>query len=298
MTSTAATTALGLGAAIVWGAGDFSGGMAARHLRVSWLIAISHGFSLSTLLALALLLQPQLPSAHTLGWGIAAGLAGGVALLAFYRALALGEMGITASISGLLTAAVPVLFTYVTVGPPDARQLAGFGFAVAAIWLISGNSSKNNDAPAHPCTKLMLAVVAGLGFGAFLIAIRQANAGGLLWPLAAARVASCSLALATGFLMDRDGIRANPGSGAIRPWPSAVLGTGLAIALVAGALDTGGNLFFLAATSVGRLDVAAVLSSLYPASTILLAAWILQERPAVRQALGMATALLAVALIS
>ena len=306
MTVAATTSMLGLFAGAIWGISDFCGGIAARHLRVFWLLAISHAFSLTCLLLSAELLHQHRPDAHILAWGLCAGIAGGVALLTFYHALSLGAMGTTASISGLLTAALPVSFTLLTIGTPSPRQLAGFALAACAIWLISSqpetHSSSERDASliAGRCRqkKLVLAVVSGVGFGIFLIALRQANGGGLLWPLAAARVGSLSLALCGGLLFSRNRFTVGPSTSTKPSFAKTPWKIGVALALLTGACDTSGNLFFVAATRTGRLDVAAVLSSLYPATTILLAAWLLKERASMRQSSGMAAALVAVMLIS
>ncbi|HET9088390.1 MAG TPA: EamA family transporter, partial [Acidobacteriaceae bacterium] len=285
------------------GAADFSGGIAARYLRVFWLLAISHAFSLTCLLLFGLTFHEVLPHGNVLVWGLCAGVAGGLALLCFYQALALGDMGATAAISGLLSAALPVLFTLATIGAPTRRQLLGFGLAAAAIWLISTQPEKSKSGIARtPLARrrLSFAIISGIGFGIFFIALRLANSGGLIWPLAASRVASMSVAVCGGLVFSRkhftvsrneasspDAIRARA------PWKE-----GVALAVLAAICDTAGNVLFVAATRTGRLDIAAVLASLYPASTILLAAWLLNERTSARQAAGMAAALVAVALIS
>ena len=307
MTATATTTVLGLTAALIWGAADFSGGIGARYLRVYWLLAISHASSLIALVLLAELLHQPRPGARILSYGLVAGLAGGTALLVFYYALSLGNMGTTAAVTGLLTAALPVLFSLTTIGAPSRRQLAGFVLAAGAIWLISSPSSSSPKAVEGQRKKLVLAIISGVGFGIFLIALRQANSGGLLWPLAASRIGSLTLAITCGLIFSRDRFIVEPEqqavpssqtSASIRKAISQQWKIGIALALIAGAFDTSGNFLFVAATRIGRLDVAAVLSSLYPASTILLAAWLLKERTSRRQALGMAAALVAVALIS
>lgn len=306
---TATTSVLGLTAALIWGAADFSGGLAAKHLRVYWLLVLSHASSLVALLLLAFLMHETRPDAHILGWGLLSGLAGGMALLTFYYALSLGGMGVTAAFTGLLTATLPVVFTLATIGAPSNRQLAGFVLAAGAIWLIGSQPSQTVEASREKRKKLMLAIVAGLGFGTFLIALRQANGGGLLWPLAASRVGSLALALGGGLLFSRGKftVEAKETQVAIpveisdsSRWKNgrAAWKIGVLLTLVSSAFDTSGNFFFVAATRVGRLDVAAMLSSLYPASTILLAAWLLKERTSPRQALGMATALAAVMLIA
>jgi drug/metabolite transporter (DMT)-like permease len=298
MTATATTTVLGLAAAIIWGAADFSGGIGARYLRVYWLLAISHASSLIALVLIASQMHQPLPSERMLAYGLISGLAGGMALLVFYYALTLGSMGTTAAVTGLLTAALPVLFSLATIGAPSRRQIAGFGLAAGAIWLISSPSSSNEEVVEGQRKKLVLAVISGIGFGIFLIALREANSGGILWPLAASRIGSLFLAILGGLILSRDRFTVDPDPQINpvprrRPW---LIGIGLA--LIASAFDTGGNFLFVAATRIGRLDVAAVLSSLYPASTILLAIWLLHERTNRRQAIGMTAALVAVALIS
>jgi drug/metabolite transporter (DMT)-like permease len=307
MTATATTTVLGLSAAIIWGAADFCGGMGARYLRVYWLLAISHGFSLIALVLLADLLHQPLPGARILTYGLISGLAGGTALLVFYYTLSLGSMGTTAAVTGLLTAALPVLFSFATIGAPSRRQLVGFVLAAGAIWLISSPSSSSGQIVEGQRRKLVLAVISGIGFGIFLIALREANSGGLLWPLAASRVGSLALAIAGGLILSRGRfvVEAEPREilplqpeGSIHSMIRRRWMIGIGLALMASAFDTNGNFLFVAATRIGRLDVAAVLSSLYPASTILLAVWLLKERTNRRQALGMTAALVAVALIS
>lgn len=298
MTATATTSVLGLTAAIIWGAADFSGGMGARYLRVYWLLAISHGASLIALALIAHQLHEPVPSESILAYGLLSGLAGGMALLVFYYALSLGNMGTTAAVTGLLTAALPVLFSLATIGAPSHRQIAGFILAAGAIWLISSPSSSNEQVMEGQRKKLALAVISGIGFGIFLIALREANGGGILWPLAASRVGSLSLAIVGGLVLSRDRFTADRDS-QTDPAPRRRLWLiGIGLALIASVFDTSGNFFFVAATRIGRLDVAAVLSSLYPASTILLAIWLLHERTNRRQAVGMTAALVAVALIS
>ncbi|MDR5725839.1 MAG: hypothetical protein RB191_00060, partial [Terriglobia bacterium] len=283
MSATATTTVLGLSAAIIWGAADFSGGIGARYLRVYWLLTISHASSLIALVLLADLLHQPLPDARILTYGLISGLAGGIALLVFYYALSQGSMGTTAAVTGLLTAALPVVFSMTTIGAPSRRQLLGFVLAAGAIWLISSPSGSNEQVVEGQRKKLVLAVISGIGFGIFLIALRQANGGGLLWPLAASRVGSLVLAIAGGLILSRDQFIVEPeppsashlqSSGSMQRTVRRRWMIGIGLALIASAFDTGGNFLFVAATRIGRLDVAAVLSSLYPASTILLAVWL------------------------
>jgi drug/metabolite transporter (DMT)-like permease len=282
-----------LAAAVLWGGGDFSGGMSARHaggtipaaLRV---VLLSHAASLTVLLAIATLRGDPFPHGAPLLWGIAAGVAGGLSLTCFYVALSRGAMGASAAISGLLAAAIPAAVSIALEGSPGVLRLAGFAIAGLAIWLIAAGPNPEST-PADTGT-FALAITAGIGFGIYFVALKYAGAAGLVWPMATARMGSlsaCSLILLAVSLR-----KSSPGIALNLP-RAAVLW-----ALSTAVLDTSGNLLFIAATRAGRLDIAAVLASLYPASTILLAAWTLHERPTRRQGLGMAVAVAAVALIT
>ncbi len=141
---------------------------------------------------------------------------------------------------------------------------------------------------------MLLAVIGGVGFGFFFITLRMDNPLGVLVPIAVPRAASlvgCVLLL--GLMRLKNKQQRTQRARRLAQWPRW-LGWAVGVAV----LDTGGNMLFLAATRLGRLDVAAVLSSLYPAGTILLAAWLLHERPTRRQFAGMAVALAAVVMIT
>lgn len=298
---------LGLLAALFWGGGDFSGGMSAKNaggtlpatLRV---ILLSHFVSFSILATIAMLRGDSFPHGAPLVWGLVTGVAGGLSVAAFYIALARGAMGIAAAVSGLLAAAIPALVTMWSEGSPGTLHLIGFLVVGVAVWLIAAApSGVLEDGAAPSASTMLLAILAGAGFGIYFIALKQAGAAGVAWPMATARIGSltmCSLLL--GFLALRQEDTAATKQLADLPEASKPGLTRVAVlwALSTAVLDTSGNLFFLSATRVGRLDVAAVLASLYPASTILLAAWILKERFSRRQGFGMAIAAVAVVLIT
>jgi drug/metabolite transporter (DMT)-like permease len=138
---------------------------------------------------------------------------------------------------------------------------------------------------------MTLATLAGVGFGFYFVALKMAGPAGIIWPMATSRIGSITVCL---LMLLGVGLRSAKGSVERVRLGRLAVGWTLGTAL----LDTSGNLLYVAATRAGRLDVAAVLASLYPAGTILLAALALGERPTRRQALGMATATLAVALIA
>ncbi len=237
---------------------------------------VSRATGLAATLTLAWLTHEHFPRAHALAWGCAAGVAGGLALPAFYRALALGKMGVAAPVSSVLTAALPVVVAAVSEGLPQPIQICGLVLALIALWFISRPEGKLRP------QGLGLAVFAGAGFGAFLICLHEASATAVFWPLAAALATSLVLA-AIIVIIQRSSLPA------LRVVP---------IVLVAGSLDTLGNFLFVLAGQRGRLDVAAVLSSLYPAFTVVLARLVLKERITRIQFAGMTAALIAVPLIT
>lgn len=311
-----ANALLALASATAWGGGDFSGGMGVKAaggstagaLRV---VLVAHASSLAVLLGIVCLQHAPVPHGAPLAWGIVAGVTAGISLTAFYIALARGAMGASAALSGLLAAAIPAAVSSVLEGVPGTLRLLGFALALAAIWLIAagpspeaGHSVDGSVSPtarADARANLVLALIGGVGFGIYFVALRLANPLGEFQPMALARAASlvtCALLLV--FVTFRRGAAHAdapdaPSSSLPNRWLSgSAIGWALGVAL----LDTGGNLLFIASTRVGRLDVAAVLASLYPAGTILLAAWRLHERPTRRQLTGMAIALGSVVLIT
>jgi drug/metabolite transporter (DMT)-like permease len=306
MLSIPANALVALAAAATWGGGDFSGGMGAKAATESTdattgalrLVIVAHTVSFTVLMAILWWQHARLGHGAPVVWSLAAGVAAGVSLTAFYMALARGEMGVSAAVSGLLAAAIPALVSSFLEGVPGPLRLAGFVAAGAAIWTIAAGPSPENVA--GPGKTMGLAIVGGLGFGFYFVGLRMADSLGAMQPVALARAGSlvvCVTLLGAIALWERSS-RTQPGpSGArvAKPWLNrTALGWAMGVAL----LDTGGNLLFVASTRLGRLDVAAVLASLYPASTILLAAWRLHERPTRRQVGGMVLALAAVVMIT
>lgn len=276
--------AYGLASAAVWGAGDFSGGLATKRGNVYLVVLLSQVVGLACLLALALLLEGALPSARDLLFGALAGLAGVVGILALYTGLARGRMGVVAPTTAVLSASIPVAVGIFTEGVPPILVLVGFGLAVTAVWLLSGGGKADGIRR----DELGLALLAGLGFSLFFVFIDRISTGVIFWPLAAARIASIPFLLV--FILGRrrwSGFR-------VAKLPRSLL----PIIALSGILDSGGNYFFALATQSGRLDIAAVLASLYPASTVLLARLILKETLGSRQWVGVVVALVALILIA
>jgi uncharacterized membrane protein len=193
---------LALAAAVLWGGGDFSGGMAVRSagggvraaLRV---VIVAHLASLIVLLAIARLRGDVFPYGALLGWGLAAGVAGGLSLTCFYVALSRGAMGASAALSGLLAAAIPAALTLWQMGSPGGLPVLGFAVAGAAIWLIAGGSTETSGEATARGTGA-LAMIAGVGFGLYFVALKLAGPAGVIWPMATARIGSltvCSLTM-------------------------------------------------------------------------------------------------------
>lgn len=270
----------GLSAAVVWGVGDFSGGCATRRAHVVPVVLLAQCIGLASFVIAALVTGEPLPSAAPLAWSAAAGLFGLVGLSTLYRAMAVGQMGIVAPISGVITAAFPVVVGAFTQGIPAATQLAGFGLALAGVWFVSrGDGAAGGPAAAG----VGLAILSGLGFGGFLVLVAQADRNAIFWCLAAERVSS--IAVLCAVTLARRGWTRPPRSAA-------------RLIVLAGIMDAGGNALFVMASQAGRLDVAGVLSSLYPATTVILALLVLREPLARWQVAGVVLALIAIPLIT
>ena len=256
--------------------------MGARRAPALLVVASGHFISLLILLAICLAGRLALPGSHDLFYAALGGFEGALALALFYRALAMGAMGLTAALTGLLTALVPVLFSIAHDGLPTPLAAAGLAVGLGATWLITHAPSDGREHPATPPAALLLGALAGLGFGTQLILFKVAAGGSLLWIMTAARGAGVTAMLLLLVLKPPKA-----------PWRGFWL-----YGVSAGMLDTLGNLLYIEATRSGRLDVAAVICSLYPAVTILLAAVVLREWPTLRQFAGIGLALAAVGLLS
>ncbi len=270
--------ALALTAAGCWGAGDFSGGLAARRSDPLRSVLFVYSVGLLALIVVALARGEPLSPASDLGWGALAGLFGMLGVILLFRAFTTGRMGIAAPVSGVLATALPVVFNAFTQGLPGYLQLVGFVIALIGIWLLSRPESIGGR-PAG----LGLAIVAGLCFGSFFITLDQVSKASTFWPLVSGRLTACAAMLVYSLLTRR-------------PMPMQGLPWGLFV--LAGILDVAGNVVFLLAVQYGRLDVGAVLASLYPAFTAVLARITIKENITRLQMVGVSAAMLAIVLIT
>ncbi len=269
-------------AVFVWGMSDFSGGCAARRGNAFVVTAFSHFCALGLMLVIALAQGGSFPSRTSIVWALAAGTVGGFALAIFYRALAAGQMGLTAPIAALLGAAIPTLADIGMEGTPSRWMMIGFVLAIVSIWLITRpEPSVANDDTGSP-KGIAMAALAGVGFAGFYLCIHQAN-GSAAWLATVARVGSLAIT-AVAVLATRAPVAL--------PRPSIVF------AVIAGCLDITGSLLFIWASQHGRLDEAVVITSLYPAVTVVLARLFLKEHFSRWKFIGLLAALAAVPLIS
>ena len=268
-----------LASAIVWGSGDFAGGLAARRSTQYQVVALASFSGLVALILVTLVRHEPVPSLASIGWASLAGLSGAVGMAALYRGLAGGKAAIIAPTAGVVGAALPVVVGGVLEGLPGEAQLAGMAIGIVGIWLVS-KSSPTEGRPAEG--KLLLGILAGLGFGAFFVLVAQVQPGSLFSPLVAAKLAAVCAALIVLALQRQSlpPVGSNP------------------IALLAGLLDAGGNVLYLLAAQHTRLDLAAVLSSMYPAATVFLSRLVLHEPVSRRQWSGVVLCLAAVAFIA
>ena len=268
----------GLASAACWGSGDFCGGLASKRWPVYSVIISSQLIGVGLLVGLALAFGEAVPPLPQLALAGLGGLAGAVGLVALYRALAEGHMGIAAPVAGVVGVALPVLIGAALEGLPNTLQIAGFALAIFAVWFISRTTEARFQR-----RDLGLPLLAGLGFGVFFVLIGRASDTAVMWPLVAARCASIgALLVFTAFTHQPRLIPA---------------GHWRLVALI-GVLEVGGNAFFILAGQSGRLDVAVVISSLYPAATVLLARLVLKEHLGRFQAIGVMAALAAIVLIT
>jgi drug/metabolite transporter (DMT)-like permease len=273
---------LALSSAVVYGASDFLGGLASRRTSVFGVVAMSQAVGLVALVALLPWLGGPVGVADV-AWGAAAGLAGAVGLVVFFRALSRGVMSVIAPVTAVTAAAVPVLVGLLAGDRIGRWTMAGIALALAAVVLVSAEGGLSALRAARPAS-MPSALVAGAAFGFFFVLLDRTSDDSGLTPLVTARLASLTLVVVLA-LIGRKALRVS------RP--------ALPLAAVSGAGDMAANALFLLATQAdGQLAITGVLASLYPVSTVVLAQVLLRERLAGAQMAGLGTAVAAVVLIT
>ncbi len=296
---------LGLLSGITYGAADFIGGLASRRSSTVSVVVVSQLVGLIVLVALLPILPRSSPARADMFWGAMAGVGGAAGILLLYRGLAIGRMSLVSPITAVIAALVPFCVGLALRERPSLFALTGVAAALVAVVLVSTSEMPgepvSNAAPglvgaryassSHASSVrgwllqpgLPEAVLSGFGVGAFYVFISRTHAQAGLWPLAASRSASIGILVVLAIISGRS----------LLPRPGSWFAIG-----VAGTIDMLANAFYLLATRYGMLSIVAVLASLYPASTVLLARLVLKERLSKLQLAGVACALVAVALMA
>jgi drug/metabolite transporter (DMT)-like permease len=272
----------GILSALTWGAGDFTGGLVSRRAGIYRAAFYGEFFGLFFLGILLAIYREPVPGWAVWGWSAAAGAIGSIGLLCLFRSFLEGQMSVAAPVSALMAAILPVIASAWMEGFPGPVKYFGFGLALLAIWLVSRGDGHRRELHLH-LADLRLPLFSGVCFGGYFILIHQGSHFATIWPMIAARTAGSF----TLFLFAVANHQLH--------WPDGKIG---ALMLLNAAGDIAGNTFYILAGQVGRLDVAAVLGSLYPGSTVLLAGLVLHERLNRSQWLGIAAALGAIILLA
>jgi drug/metabolite transporter (DMT)-like permease len=269
--------ALALAAAASWGVGDFFGGLKSRSLNPVAILIVAQPIGL-TLLAIWVAVRGQGPPGSEVLWACLAAVLGTTGLIAFYKGMAAGALSIVAPIAGA-GAAIPVIWGLAHGDHPSGYQ--ELGFAAALIGVVLASFERRPEA-ARLAAGVGWAVIAMLAFGAYYIPMHEASHGDFLWAAFVFRLTSTTL-IAAAWLVVR---------------PSSACRADLPVLASIGILDTGGNVFFAAASAKGLVSVVSILASLYPVVTVLLARAVLHERVHRSQELGIVLALAGIVLIS
>jgi uncharacterized membrane protein len=277
---------LALGSAVLYGSADFFGGLTARRANT---IATVFWSQFVGLVLLALVL-PFLPAATVSSrdwtWGFVAGLSGGIGVALLYRALAVGTMAVVAPTTAVIAAMIPVVFAFVLGERLRPLTLVGVALALVAIALVSrpapDRTNLEKTKPRGFPPGFGLALLAGIFVGIFFLSLARTSMAAGMWPLIAARISSITL-FGLIALFARRTLRMS--------------GIASATASTGGALDMAANALYMIAGRIGPLSIVVTLASLYPASTVILARFVLGERLSAAQISGILCALVAVLII-
>jgi drug/metabolite transporter (DMT)-like permease len=249
-----------------------------RRAPLLGVVAVTQLVGLFAALIAAGALREPMPSGSDLAWSLVGGAAGMVGISALYRGLAVGRMGVVAPSVGVIGAVIPVVVGFGLEGVPAPAAVAGIAAALVAVVLVTRAPSHDDDRPSG----FAWAVLAGSAIGVFNIAVGQLSDAATFAPLVVMRIVQAVLVVVVIV-------------GWRQPW--RLDAWSLRRVLVVGLLDMGGNVAFIAAAQTGALAIAAVLSSLYPVVTVMLAVGVLHERMTPRHVMGIALTVLAIVLI-
>jgi drug/metabolite transporter (DMT)-like permease len=279
---------LAIGSAFFYGAADFTGGLTTRRVGTIPVVLLSQFSGLALLVLLLPLLPPSAATRSDFQWGGVAGLAGGVGVALLYRALSIGTMAVVAPTTAVCAVTIPVVYSVLRGERPAPLAVMGIILGITSIILVSQQRSKAEAENRSRSGQRTLpvgvgtALISGVAIGFFFLGLAQTDPGAGMWPLVASR--SVSVTLFAVIAVARHCTLRMPGRV-------------LALVLLAGTIDMLANALYLIAAQQGPLSIVVTLSSLYPASTVLLARFVLHERLNVLQITGVGCALAAVVLI-
>lgn len=274
----------GISTALCWGTADFIGGSASRRVGAFGMTLSTVGGGLLLLLPVALALQEAPITSSNWLWCMCAGIFDAIGILLLYMAMTSGRLTLAAPVSALTSAALPVVFGMWTQGVPKPTIVAGLVLALTAVWMVSQNSEGSSPETKTTLPDLYLPLLSGVCLGMFLILMHNGSSHAMFWPMIAVRCGGVSTLLLLFLIFRKKTQRAG------------TLPLGL-MALTA-LLDVCGNSSYIIAGQIGRMDVAAVLSSLFPGTTVFLAWLILKESISRLQLAGIMVALAAIALLT
>jgi drug/metabolite transporter (DMT)-like permease len=292
---------LGLLAAATYGSSDFLAGLASRRLPAIVVTAGAQALCLLVGLIAVAFYPGEGFSDKVLLWGAASGLGSAGGTFALYRGLGGGEMSVVATLSGLLTAVIPVIVGLATGDSLTALAAIGIIAAIPAIGLVSWSGSSGRAGGSGA----VWGILAGLGFGLLFVGYDRAGSDAGAWPLVVTEAVATLLTIGPAVIALRRGEAVGAGEAAVGLAPEAAAGRrsvldrqSLVLLLGAGLLAGAANLSFIIANHHGELAVVAVLTALYPGFTVILARIVLGERWSSAQKLGLVTALVATLLVS
>jgi drug/metabolite transporter (DMT)-like permease len=271
----------GLASALTWGAADFGGGLASKKSSPYAVVFWGDLVGMCAAGLLAIWLHAPLPSLRSIGFIVLSSFCGAIGIIMLYRALADGKMSIAAPVSALMAAVIPVVIGFITAGLPAWLTIAGVGMGLLAIWLVA-RTEHEGRVRIH-WADVRLPLLAGVLFGLFFVFMHEATLESVLWPAVGLRFFSAILlAILARFMRTSLAVPREQ-------W-------GLIVFI--GIFDMAGNVFYSLSALTGRMDIASVIGSLYPGSTVALAWLVLKEKISLSQWLGIAAALIAIVLIS
>jgi uncharacterized membrane protein len=276
------TVILSLLAAASYGLGDFNGGVFSKR-GGPWAVSLVAQLVGTAAVVVVALVAGGTPDASDLGWALLAGVGNGFGTAFLYRGLSSGRMGVVAPVSGVGAVVVPVVVGVLAGERPDVSVWSGLALALPAIWLVSREPTSDVTGSSPRGSGALDGVLAGLGFGTLFAALAQIPAGAGFLPLALNQLVAGGAIVLVALSLRQDWV------------PRSRWALGGAISGCLGALATG---LFQVATHHGYLSVAAVITSLYPAFTVLLAALVLRERVHATQGVGLALCAASVVLVA